>query len=363
MVTSVKGAFRERPPRRILALQTAFKDDGKRALFKLLPKSEIVLDTPSADQIKHLSVRQIGIARHLSKEQEASVAVGTLAWSALSDGGLGASFRVTSRGAIGLRLGIEVDTIPIGSEIWLSATSRPEGEAIVLEAIRIKEIVDRAKLYSRPGDPVPLFWSPTVQGDTTTVHIYLPAGTDLEKVKLQLKQVSHLLGPPSKALSASPFESNYCEVDASCYPQPEADAVAHMQFTKNGQTFVCTGTLLNDADPATWRPYFLTANHCIDDPVTALTLETYWFYETQYCNGPMKKHTRLWSGADLLFTTEQTDVTLLELRDPAPFDAFLSGWTVDILTGTESVFGIHHPEGDLKKSVLERGMDTLSVLA
>ena len=66
-----------------------------------------------------------------------------------------------------------------------------------------------------------------------------------------------------------------CEVDASCYGDPEKNAVARILFNNNGP-FLCTGTLLNNfAQDRT--PYFLTANHCVNSQAVAQTVEAYWF--------------------------------------------------------------------------------------
>ena len=73
------------------------------------------------------------------------------------------------------------------------------------------------------------------------------------------------------------------------------NAVAQMVINSNGETFLCTGTLLNDTDTTTQIPWFFSANHCFDneDPpyrttaqmqTVASTLSTLWFFEAVTCS-------------------------------------------------------------------------------
>jgi hypothetical protein len=66
-----------------------------------------------------------------------------------------------------------------------------------------------------------------------------------------------------------------------------------MLVTIDGDTYLCTGTLLNDAQNS-FTPYFLTANHCLEgtgDPAlgrgiaaaAAGTINTYWFVQAATC--------------------------------------------------------------------------------
>ena len=119
----------------------------------------------------------------------------------------------------------------------------------------------------------------------------------------------------------------------------------------NGQTFLCTGTLLNDTVDSTSIPYFLTANHCISTQSVASTLVTYWDFEKSSCNGANPTSvTQLTGGADLLRTYSETDSTLLRLRSSPPGDnRFYAGWNATTLTHPTNIISVHHPRGDLKK--------------
>ncbi len=143
-----------------------------------------------------------------------------------------------------------------------------------------------------------------------------------------------------------------CQQDVSCHPvDPNArDAVGRVLYTEPGLgTFVCSGVLLNDADPNTYAGYLLTANHCIADPAAAESAVVYWNYQTESCGGdaPPLEDVPVSVGGVLLATDEASDFTLLRLADdPAEGQGF-AAWTTADPTGP--VHGIHHPGGGIKR--------------
>ncbi len=135
-----------------------------------------------------------------------------------------------------------------------------------------------------------------------------------------------------------------CEVDASCYGDPEKNAVARILFNNNGP-YLCTGTLLNNiAQDGT--PYFLTASHCVDTQAVAETVEAYWFYQTTSCNsGVLRSWVHSPPGANLLVTQRSNDFSFMRLQNNAPGGAFFSGWTSTAQSAGTAIFGLHHPDG------------------
>ena len=124
------------------------------------------------------------------------------------------------------------------------------------------------------------FWSGTVDGDTAVIEFY--KRTDENGQGFEIFEVSHLLAELDWRVRSDEPDVLNCEVDASCFSDPEKNAVARILFNNNG-TFLCTGTLVNDvAQDGT--PYFLTANHCVNSQAVAQTVEAYWFYQTTSCN-------------------------------------------------------------------------------
>src|SRR5690606_34239734 len=168
-------------------------------------------------------------------------------------------------------------------------------------------------------------------------------------------------------------ESGSCNVDTACRVGTlgpsfvtAKNAVAHMVFNVFGTngasmgSYICTGTLLNDTDPATQVPLFLSADHCFagdsngvppqDRQKVAATLVTHWNYEATACSsGLSTSRITLSGGADLLFNDADTDAMLLRLRNPAPAVAAFAGWDASTLVAGSDVVAIHHPAGDAKK--------------
>ena len=86
------------------------------------------------------------------------------------------------------------------------------------------------------------------------------------------------------------------------------------------------GTLLDDADPATQIPYFLTAHHCVPDQARASSLETYWLYRSLACGGSVADAQAVTGGAVLLYTARPTDTSFLRLRRAPPAGVVFANW-------------------------------------
>jgi trypsin-like peptidase len=145
-----------------------------------------------------------------------------------------------------------------------------------------------------------------------------------------------------------------CEHDVMCYQGTwgsESNAEARMVFTSGGSSYVCSGTLVADKDAATFIPYFVSANHCIDNQLDASSLQTYWFYRSTACNSGVRgASATVTGGATLLYASPTTDTSFMRLNSPPPAGALYAGWIVGATPdpGT-AVTGIHHPSGGLQK--------------
>jgi hypothetical protein len=171
-----------------------------------------------------------------------------------------------------------------------------------------------------------------------------------------IPRVSHLFASPldTSALQEQVGEAAGCNLDSMCYTSTwgnESLATAKMTFTEGGGSYLCTGSLMNDSDPSTFIPYFLTANHCISTQTVASTLQTYWFYRASSCNsGTLSPSFQtLTSGATLLYASSSTDTSLSRLNSAAPPGAVYSGWSAGLPVLSTPIVGIHHPNGDLQK--------------
>lgn len=289
---------------------------------------------------------RIGIAREASTES-ATRSLPAPQWVALRDGSSVARLEFVSPLAYGIRAGLRIEALDARAELRFSGSARPD---VVVAAMRGEQV------RSLAGDDG-LFWTPTTEGETQVVEIWLPAG--VPHARLDAPRLSHLMtnAIDDFKILKNIGSSGACNIDTVCrvaeLGQRFVDAkaaVARMTFVKDGSSYFCTGTLLNDTDASTQIPYFHTANHCIGTAAVAATLNTYWNYESTTCNVDVPaSYVLLSGGADHLYSSAVTDGALLRLRDTAPAGATFGGWDAGALASSTNVTAIHHPSGDLKK--------------
>lgn len=117
-----------------------------------------------------------------------------------------------------------------------------------------------------------------------------------------------------------------------------------MILTQNNVRW-CSGALINNT-LQDGKPYFLTARHC---NTTANSIFMF-NYESPNCNNIDGPTNQTLQGCTIHVNWAPSDVTLVELSSVPPVDYFtyFSGWNISN-TPSESVYGIHHPKGDIKK--------------
>ncbi|OHE81520.1 MAG: hypothetical protein A2X76_02450 [Lysobacterales bacterium GWF1_69_6] len=286
---------------------------------------------------------QIGVNRAVQAPLQA------LKWVA-APGGSVARVEITSPDALGMRVGLDVSGLPAGVELRFAGDLLPD---------RIARVpVEQAKSQLSNG----VYWSPMTDGATQVIEVFAPAGMPTAGLTLAAPQVSHLLTNTIEQFSLTKAigDSGTCNVDTKCREAAlgqdfinAKNAVARMVFTKTGDSYTCTGTLLNDTDGNTQVPYFWTANHCIGNQTVASTLQTFWGFEATVCGGSTAAaNTARSGGAAYLYSEVNTDAALLRLNDTPPAGAYYAGWDANPLAAGASVLAIHHPSGDLKKSSL-----------
>jgi hypothetical protein len=92
----------------------------------------------------------------------------------------------------------------------------------------------------------------------------------------------------------------------------------------------------------------MTAHHC---GTTGTASWVFVFnYESPNCSNTNVAQNQVVSGATLLATNTKSDFSLLKLNSKVPlsYHPFFAGWNISN-TLPDSVVGIHHPEGDIKK--------------
>jgi len=339
------------------------KRDYRRSLIPL----EIILDPVTEAEKATLGGRkdqplQIGLGRDIPSPYREDLQP-LLTWTPLASGALTAAFTVTSPGARALRLALAAAHIPDGAEVRFFSVAYPEqifGPFTATDMFRPGE--KPAAGHAKPDEQTVLFWSPVLEGDTVGVEIYLPSPDDQYSLSLAIPQLSHLvhsvLDPDEKALDDI-GDSDRCNIDVACRATEPAglkNAVAKIIFTeRGGSSSFCTGNLLNDKEPDSAIPYFLTAHHCLSTQSVANTINSYWFFERVRCGGPPPRSVvQFTRGGELLATATEanTDFTFLQLNDTAITalpEIWLAGWDNAPIMPPSLSIGIHHPQGDLKK--------------
>ena len=303
-------------------------------------------------QLKRLAV---GVGRGV--EGADTAAEHALEWVA-AEGGRAARLSVTSPDAAALRVAVDLAGVATGVELVFAGSGQPDR---LFGPYRVGDIADRSQPW----------WSPMVPGETLTVEFFAPEG-DIG-AHPRIAHVGHLFANPLESTDAKRGQdigtAGACNVDLACSPlnasaafRNLANSVAQMVFNDAGILYLCTGTLLNDTDTSTQRPWFYSANHCFDSDsapfktaaqlqVIANTLTTLWFFDATGCNSATANPgwQQVGGGAALIYNNVQSDALLLRLNNEPPSGAFFAGWDANPVAVGSAQVGVHHPQGDLKK--------------
>lgn len=196
------------------------------------------------------------------------------------------------------------------------------------------------------------FWSDVAIADTIVLEYQPGEGKPIPGMPpFGIPEISHNFAEPKadtvRAAAAT------CELDVTCYSDwaETSRSVARISFESGGSSFVCSGTLLNTRN-SSGPPLFLTANHCIDTDAVARTLQAFWFFQTDSCNGapPSTRNLPRTLGAKLLVTGDRTqgDFSLVHLNS-VPSGVIFSGWDAQEVAEGAALTVIHHPAGDSKR--------------
>lgn len=300
----------------------------------------------------------IGVVRDPSIVQP--LAAATLVWQSVP-GGYAAHAAVRSPDAGALRLAIDLSGVREDMQMVFYGSGAPgrlEGP------VRVGDLVDRTLPY----------WSPVTEGDTQTVEFFSPVSVEAADAP-RLVGASHLFTTLTSRLQKTTQDigsAESCEVDVKCsslFPNAAFDnvrnSVAQMLFNKDGDTFLCTGQLLNDTDASSQLPWFFSANHCFENEVLPLattsemqvvanSLTTLWFFEAVTCSVPpdetVPPFVQVTGGAAFIYNNPGVDALLLRLHANPPSGSFYAGWNAQAVPTGASMIVVHHPNGDLKKA-------------
>ena len=315
--------------------------EAEKARRGARPATAAARSAPGTLPVKRRTLA-IGFARAIP-DGERPLSMATLPWQPLADGGIAARINVSSPGAAAIRIGMTMSKADAGVALRFVGSAAPQQ---VFGPFTANEITASG-----------VYWSPVLEGDSATVEIYLPRGVAPTAVQLAMPTISHLVVTGGDLQKSEPVDdigaSGFCEVDVACVATTaalnQAKAVAKLLFTEGGDTFICTGTLLNDSI-ASNTPYLYTASHCMDSQEAASSLVTYWFFDAVACGDlSVPQYMTVTGGAVLLGRSVDSDWALVRLRTPPPANAVFSAWRAEALPNASAVTVIHHPEGDLKK--------------
>lgn len=253
-------------------------------------------------------------------------------WHDLADGRRVWRLRIGSTGAVNLNLALDPFQPPPGARLWLYS---PDGATV------------HGPYTDRDRNADGALWTPVVPGDEVVVELDLPPGADPGPVRIA--RVHHGF----RSLGGGDVKAGSCNVDVVCPDgDPWRDQIRSVARITILGVYLCSGQLLNNtAEDDT--PYFLTAQHCVEDASQAPTVVAYWNYEAPSCGlqagGSLAQNQ---SGATFLASSRWqsgTDFALLLLDDaPDPsFEVHFAGWDATGDTPPGAV-AIHHPQGDEK---------------
>jgi hypothetical protein len=221
-------------------------------------------------------------------------------------------------GARALRLELSEVNLPVDSRLWVYGTN---DEA---RAFDLRRLAAGRTLFS-----------PVIEGDRIHLEVELPDGALASGQGFEIRRVHELVRSRGTLQTFAP-EADSCLQNGECFDASDfpgieiaRDGVVQYFFTSGGLTYVCSAGLLNDNVASTLEPWLLTANHCVSTQSEALSIDSAFFYRYNSCGGGGSTYSLGPQGADLIVTSESTDVTLLRATDAdeIPPGAYYLGWT------------------------------------
>ena len=287
---------------------------------------------------------QIGFERDMPSEYRSDISP-QIEWTSLEDGSFVGAVSVTSPNASAMRMVIHAELTAEGEIRFFGEYPDQRFPVFTQSDFHLED----------DEDETGVLWSPTVEGDTIGIEIALPSRKALSTFSLRVGSISHIWRPIDSFLYTPEALDCSNHIDVQCrvgrFPRDTENAVALIVYQKNNGSYVCSGTLLNDSVEGTFIPYFLTAHHCVSTVSVARSVNAHWFYQRRSCgsNANDRRLAQTTGGADLLATRDAQDSTLLRFRRSVPSGLSYSGWSAGRVSHPTSVYGIHHPDGEVKK--------------
>jgi hypothetical protein len=327
-------------PSRSLHVTNAPAPVGLRAPW-LAPDVTVVLQRPAEKSavppVNAGGRLPVGEVRPLAKAAEVT------RWNAVP-GGFVAELSATSEGALGLRVRLDLGTMP--------------------GAMQLRAMGTDGRVETMTVDPTfgNVAWTPWTEGATQAIELFTPVRPGNDGA-IAIGAVVHFTQSPWEAKASG--GAGVCTLESACAPDDTSlapgvadgigavtKAVVLLSFMDGGGAFLCTGTLINtEKFPAA---YLLTANHCIDNAASAASISTLWFSESagncqdQLPNLPAAP-VQVLGGTQLVFTNYNVDSSLLLMNASPPSDAVYVGWNPARIANGASIVSVSHPKGDTSR--------------
>lgn len=257
--------------------------------------------------------------------------------------------------------------LPDGRRLWRATIASPGAAGLRVHFRRFAAQSGQLWLYAPPRDGEPVrsegpftgrgpfgdgeFWTGVLDADSVTIE-YLGANPGSATAPpFEVDSIVHLWD----AFASQPGAAAYCHLDVTCYPEYQTISKGVVQFSfvgEDGSSYVCSGAMINTRS-GSFKPYLLTAHHCIGSDVEARSILARFFYQTSTCNGepPTRSSVPSVLGATYLVGAPITegDYTLVLLNENAPAETSFLGWNANGLELGDPAVGIHHPSGSWKR--------------
>jgi len=257
-------------------------------------------------------------------------------WDVLEDGSRVWRLGITSKGALSINLTFNKYKLPDGAKLFIYTPDK-------------SQVIGAFTSYNNQDDGY--FATTLIQGESVIIEYYEPREVEFPG-ELNLWRVVHGYRGFDKLLKSF-GDAEYCNVNAACSQgDPYRKQIRSVALLILGP-YACSGALINNTNND-GTPLLLTAAHCYKAGINDAATAVFRFnWQSTTCSNPASSPPyNSMSGAveRARFTT--SDFWLMELNQTPPeeYNVYYSGWnrtTASSINGT--VFGIHHPSGDIKK--------------
>lgn len=269
------------------------------------------------------------------KDFEVNVSLKDGIWNYI-EGGRVWSMSFLSEGAYSLNFIFENFYLPEGGELYIAN----QEETILYGPVTSNENPENG-----------CFFTDLIEGDHVSIYLYEPENKAGQST-LSVKKAVHAYRDAYSMRSASLG----CHNNVDCYSaySNEARAVALVLLADG--TAWCSGSLVMTTDQS-FKPYFLTAFHCVDiNPANGSLSQdeknsvNNWMFKFDYiqpCSTGKTFYATTYNGSSFKAGTSSSDFLLLELKN-VPTRATWLGWDRRNTNATSGTM-IHHPQGDYMK--------------